>query len=406
MRALQIWIAQSPMRAVVIAVVAVAAVGVGVTFALVTAGVREPATGLDPSASAAISASAAESASVIAFPSHTSTPSATAAESAEESVDASVEESVDASVEPSRSASPTPTATPPEGGFGGGYGPPTYDIEGTWTRLADMPGTHLRTVQSMWLPDGRIVVFRYGGNEENEPPAVLYDPEADSWNPVQFVGAEPNLGTDHPLALSADGRRVYAQDFVIDISGDSWQMTPFDIMPETDLWTGCNLAGGADGRIYRWAESFGSSQTELVAYDPADDSFDRISATPGDFCLVYAGPDDDLFMLAGGNGVAGPQTTLQIVRYDPVADSWSDVVSVPGPWVDPWHAALGPDDAIYVPGPYAFTELWAIPVAGGSFLSVEPPEWTTVWDADLLWSPDGELYLIGNNEVWRFTPEP
>ena len=389
------WVRSSPLHMATVAGVFVAAIAAGVAFGVVMGG-NDPATGSAPTTSAIPSSS--ESAFESASPTASSSPSPSPSSSASPSAGATPQETPVAS----DGVSPTPAATPsPEGGYGGATGD-LFDITGEWDRLAPMPGGYeFRTSDSIVLPDGRLAVFRWNsGSEDSTTGQVLvYDREQDTWEPVTFAGERLRISTELSVVLGAD-ERLYAFYSILDMSGDAWVVEPFKLVQESDEWQGSSLATGGDGRIYRRAQDTDSSRTELIAYDPETETFERSSEIGGRFDLAYTGPDGDIVLLGYGQGHAS------MVTYDPDTDEWSDLTAISDA-IAPERAEVGPDGNVYVNGYYYdVPQLWAIGIDDGEMRSVEMPDDVTEWEPNLLSTSDNHLFAFGRGgDAWEFTPD-
>jgi len=286
-------------------------------------------------------------------------------------------------------------------GYGGETGD-LFDITGEWDRLAAMPGgSELRTSDSVILPDGRIALFRYNfvtGGVTDPQSVIVYDRDQDTWETVEFAGEQPIIATDQYLAMGVD-ERIYTFNWVVDISGDEWVVEPFQLMQESDDWSGSSIAAGGDGKLYRRARDTSSARTELIAYDPETQTFERRSRIGGRFDLAYAGPDGDLVLLGYG------QDHPSIVTYDPDTDEWSSLASISDA-IAPERAEVGVDRNVYVPGYYYdVPQLWAIGPDDAVMRSVELPDGVTDWDPNLLATPDNHLFAFNADGAWVFTPD-
>jgi len=385
------WVRSSPLHMATVAGVFVAAIAAGVAFGVVISG-DDQATGSAPTSSP--NASPLESAIESASPSASPSPLASASASANPTPQ---ETPVESGVE---SSTPAPTPSP-EGGYGGATGD-LFDITGEWDRLAPMPGGYeFRTSDSIVLPDGRLAVFRWNsGSEDSTTGQVLvYDRERDTWEPVTFAGERLRISTELSVVLGAD-ERLYAFYAILDMSGDAWVVEPFKLVQESDEWQGSSLAVGGDGKIYRRAQDTASSRTELIAYDPETETFERSSKIGGLFDLAYTGPDGDIVLLGYGQGHAS------MVTYDPDTDEWSDLTAISDA-IAPERAEVGPDGNVYVNGyDYDVPQLWAIGIDDGVMRSVELPDGVTEWEPNLLSTPDNHLFAFGRGgDAWEFSPD-
>lgn len=385
------WIRRSPLRAGLTAAAVIAAIGAGVAFGIVANGLRDTGgVGAAPTDTPPPSLDATEPASPTAeatdpAPSPTQEPSATAVPADQPS--------------PTVASTATPASTPTDG-FGG-MPMPDPDITGTWATLAPMPGgADFMVADSLWLPDGRIAVFRwdYGSEDPSEPEVLAYHPATDAWEVVGFDGPRPFIGTAQPFALGGDDR-IYTFEERIDPSAEPWRSEPFELIRETDVWAGTGLAAAGDGRIYRRADDVCCGRTELIAYDPISETFERTSSVEGRWDLPYAAPDGSLVLLGTHAGERA------LITYDPVADAWGRATAVPG-WLAEWHAAIDADGRAYLPvSDSSVPQLYAIDIDDGTPLTVATPDAAATWDVDLLWDPDGRLFVFGREEAWVFTPD-
>ena len=383
------WVRESPAHWAIVGAVALAAVVTGTALALAVGNLRDGEVGSAPSATP--EGSTAPSASVAS-----AEPSA--------SVPASESPSLAASDEPSPTATamPTPNSTPvptPDEGYGGG-GSPVYDITGSWQALPAMPGgSDFMTADALWLPDGRVVVFRwdYGSEDPADPEVVAYDPASARWETVTFSGARPFVGTDQSFVLANDGF-IHSFEERIAITDDTWRVEPYPLITESDVWAGSNLAG-ADGLIYRRAQDATGSQTQLMVNDLDAGTMERTASMGERLELVHAAPDGTIMAIGG-------ETEVSLVPYDPASDRWAPAVDTVTPGIDPWHVAVGPDGDVYAPSYYPeFPGMFAISPTDGSVRSVQLPEGVSHWDVDLLWADDGRLYAFGYDDAWVFTPD-
>ena len=376
------WVRRSPARSIVAGVAAVGAVLGGAAFAIAlsNAGGRPTAdAGVSQSQFAtegSQSPSAVPSSTPMSSPSPTASPTPTAAAS--------------------QPATPTPTPTP-ETGIGGIPGP-TYDVTGTWESLPTMPGgPQFLTADALFLPDGRIVVFRWDRGGEPNRDMLVYDPNADEWSVPRFDGELPTIGTDQAFALGSDGL-VYSHEYMIDPTSDPWTVTPFQMVRESDIWAGTNLAADADGHIQRPADDTTSARTQLVAYDPATDTFERSSDVAGNFDTIVGGRDS-LVLFGALDGDASA------IEYAPATDAWSGPHPIPNGDLPFHHGAVAGDGEIYVPGLYPDApELWRLSLNDDSWSYVEVPEDGYSGGVELLWEADGRLYAFGRDDAWVFTP--
>lgn len=396
-------ITRSPSRSPVVGLTGLAAVVGGALIAGAVTGAREGGQASD--ASPSLSAIVAAASSTAITPSATPTPSASSLSPtpspSQSSSPSHMPEASPVPATPVSVATPAPMPTPTtHQGFGGLPGQ-TVDITGRWETLAAMPGgSDFQTSDSLVLPDGRIVVFRWDWGQEDEswPEVVIYDIQADAWEPAGFLDDRPLVGTDSSFALASDGR-IYSLDRVIEIDGPEWDVAPFHMARETEVWAGMILAAGSDGRIYRRADDAGSSRTELVAYDPDTDAFERTSSVAGSYGSILSGDDTLTLFGAADSGSA-------IISYDPATDAWSSTSDIEVRDIATNHAAMGPDGLVYVPGFYPDSPiLWAISPEDGRALLVEMPAGVDEWAVDLLWAEDDRLYAFGRDQVWAFTPD-
>ena len=157
---------------------------------------------------------------------------------------------------------------------------------------------------------------------------------------------------------------MYTFGWIIDASGDEWVVEPSQLVQDDNGTEASTLAAGGDGRLYRRAQDTGSSRTELIAYDPQTETFERSSEIRGRFDLAYTRPDGDLVLL----GWAGESA---MVTYDPDTDEWSDPVAISDA-IAPYRAEVGFDGNVYVPGyDWLIPQLWAIGIDDGVMRSVE-----------------------------------
>ena len=349
-----------------------------------------PEPSLSPSASASAGASAAASAEPTRTPHASSSPSV----------------SPTATATPAEASGPASTQAPQTGGDGGVGGPsiPAWDVTGTWTKLSPLPGgDEFMPSDAVRLADGRMVVFRwdYGYESEPQPEVVVYDPTTNEWSTAEFDGDRPRIGTDEPFALARDGR-IYSLVDVIDPSTKTWHAEPFRMLPETEVFAGMRFEAGSDGRLYYSAADAGSGRTELVVFDP-ESGYGRTSSVDGKYSVAAADTDGNLLLFGSESDQSG------LIRYDIDLDTWSDPVPAPPRYdtLDYAHVAVGPDGLAYVPGfDRSYGALWAIDPDDGALLAVEPPpDVEPIWKVDLVWSPDGRLYVFGMGEAWTFTPD-
>jgi hypothetical protein len=393
------WVRRSPMRTASVGGAAIAAIGAGAVFAVVVNEMRAPTTAGDavPASTLPSTIPTTPGPTLVPMPAEEPTPTASLDPTAAPPTPAPT---VLSTPPPVATARPTPSGG--HGGVGGGGSELVYDINGTWERLPDMPGgDDFRVSDSVLLPDGRIVVFRwdYGYEDPDWPEVVIYDPDARAWTPVEFDGDRPGIGTDQPFALAGDGQ-LYTHDYVIDISSEPWRVSPFLLVRESDVWAGMTLAAGPDGRVYRRADDTGSGRTQLIAYDPATDSFERGTVVTGAYDILRSS-GDDLVLVGGAPG-------FRLITYDPAHDAWSPPVPVTpelpfgGRML---HAAVAGDRDVYTPGPFSdVPQLWAISLDDGSLRSMSVPDDALDWSVDLLWDGGGRLYVFGTDRAWVFTP--
>ncbi len=383
----------SPRRMAGVGSVMVLAVIAGVAFGVVVTGESNPTTG----STSSMSPQPSTSASPVASSTESTAPSASAEESgtseATGTPQATPLDTAAATGTPAATAGP---ATSEGGAVGGGF-----DITGEWDRLAPMPGaTSMWTVDTVELPDGRIAVFRRdsGSDWSSDEDVVVYDRERDTWDVVTFTGARPRISSEDAFAVGVDGR-LYTFNAIVEISGSSWTSEPIDLVPEWDDWSGSSLAAGGDGRIYRRARD--TRQTELIAYDPATETFGRTASTRGRFDLVFGTPDGNLALFGYADG------EVAIVTYDIETESWSSPVGNLGDDLDRWHVAVGSDRRAYLSSFDADApELWAISLDDGTMHSVELPPAATGWAVDMVWTRDKHLFAFGRGgEAWRFSPD-
>ena len=114
---------------------------------------------------------------------------------------------------------------------------------------------------------------------------------------------------------------------------------------ESDIWAGTNLAADADGHIQRPADDTSSARTELIAYDPATDTFERSSDVPGSFDTVIGGGESLVLFVSHNDDCSHRIRTGH--RYVVAAACDPDRATSRF-----HHAAVGADDEIYVPGLY------------------------------------------------------
>ena len=108
-----------------------------------------------------------------------------------------------------------------------------------------MPGgAQFLTADALVLPDGRIVVFRWDRGGQPNRDVLVYDPDRDEWSVPTFDRELPTIGTDQAFALGSDGM-IYSHESMIDPTSDPWTVTPFDMVRESDIWAGTNLAAVA-----------------------------------------------------------------------------------------------------------------------------------------------------------------
>ena len=288
----------------------------------------------------------------------------------------------------------------PGGGLGGTGG--DFDITGDWEALAPMPGGgEFTTADALILPDGRIAVFRYFFGDGPDPAEhiVVYDREGETWEPVTFAGDPPFVATDQSFVLAGEDR-IYTFRTLYDPSTDPWTAAPFDLVRDDWGSNGSRLAAGGDGRIYRRAQDTSSFRTELIAYDPETDTFERTTNTPGIFDQIHAGPAGEIVLFGAIRGVP------TLLTYDTAAQTWSSPVEGISDAIDPWHAAVGTDGNVYVTSEYpAAPALWAISLDDGKTMSVEMPVDVPEWQVELLWTPDDDLFAFGREEAWVFVPD-
>ncbi len=290
-----------------------------------------------------------------------------------------------------------PTSTP-ESGLGGIPGP-TYDVTGTWEALPAMPGgAQFLTADALFLPDGRVVVFRWDRGGQPSRDVLVYDPDTDEWSIPTVDGDLPTIGTDQAFALGSDGL-IYSHESMIDPTSDPWTVTPFDMVREGDTWAGSNLAADADGHIQRPADDTSSARTELISYDPATDTFARSSDVEGNFDTVIGG-GDSLVLVGFLDGDASA------IEYAPATDAWSGPHPIRNGDLRFDHGAVANDGEIYVPGfdPDA-PELWRFSLNDDTWSSVEVPTDGYSGTVELVLGPDGRLYAFGTEDAWAFTPD-
>ena len=384
------WVRESPAHWAIVGGVALAAVLTGTLLAVAVGNLRDDEVGSAPSAT----------------PDGSTQPSASVSSvEPSDSVSSSESPSEAPSEEPSTAATamPTPNPTPvptPDEGYGGG-GSPIYDITGSWQALPDMPGgSDFMTADALWLPDGRVVVFRwdYGSEDPADPEVVAYDPTSSRWETVTFAGERPFVGTDQSFVLANDGF-IHTFEERIDVTDDTWSVEPYTLITESDVWAGANLAADADGLIYRRAQDVFGSETQLIVHDVDAGTTGRTASMDERLELVHAAPDGTIVAIGG-------DVEVSLVRYDPVADRWAPPVHTSTPGIDPWHVAVGPDGNVYAPSYYPeFPGMFAISPTDGSVRSVQLPEGVSHWDVDLLWADDGRLYAFGYDDAWVFTPD-
>ncbi len=396
------WMRRSPMRMASVGGAAIAAIGAGAVVAVVVNEMRAPTTAGDAVPASALPTTVASTPgpTLVPMPADEPTPTATLDPTAAPPTPAPTA----LSTPPPPHATPQPTSP---GGYGGAWDggagvEPVYDITGTWERLPDMPGgDDFHVSDSVLLPDGRIVVFRwdYGYPDPDWPEFLIYDPARRSWTPVEFDGDHPGIGTDQPFVLAGDGR-IYTHHYTIDISTEPWQVAPFLIIRETDVWAGMPLATGPDGRVYRPADDTGVGRTQLIAYDPISDVFERSSFVSGGYDVLRADGDD--LVLVGGDG-----PTISLITYDPARDAWSTPLPITPevPFGRMLHGAVVGDRTVYLPGAFSDApQLWAVSLDDGSLRSVSVPDDMLDWWIDLLWDGAGRLYAFGTDRGWVFTP--
>lgn len=386
------WVRRSPTRALAVGVVALAAVCVGLLFGVVIGG-READPGLGSVSSTAPSASVMASTSVDPTddpsPSISPEPPASARQSAEPTADAAI-----AAPEATAAA----TQAPPSDGFGGMPAP--SEVPGDWEQLADLPGSGLSAADAIVLPDGRVAVFRWdsGGSDPETYEVVVYDPESDIWDVVEFATNRPEIGTKSSFALGSDGR-LYSHTQRIDISGTPWMVEPFDLVREGDQWAGTNLSVGDDGLIYRRADDTGSGRTELIGFDASTETFTRSARTSVYGSVAHGGPHGIVLF-----GSADGQSA--IVVYDPDADVWGPIVASPIDldYLDAFSGAVDADGRVWVMASEGASLLYVLQPGDGTVASLLFPGETSIWSVELVWTDDGTLYAIGDEEAWAFTP--
>lgn len=384
------WVRRSPTRTLAAGVVALAAVFVGLLFVVVLGG-RDVGSGVGSARSAEPSASSLATASVdpTRDPSPSPEPSASEGRSAEPTAGGG-----SATPEPKASA----TQAPPSDGFGGIPAP--SEVAGEWEQLADLPGSGLSTADAIVLPDGRVTVFRWdsGRSDPETYEVVVYDSESDSWEVVTFATDRPEIGTESSFALGSDGR-VYSHTQRIDISGTPWTVESFDLVREGEQWAGTNLSVGADELIYRRADDTGSARTELIAFDAATETFTRTAPTSVYGSVAHGGPDGIvLFASVGGQSA--------IAVYDTDADAWGPIIASPIPLesLDAVSGAVDADGRVWVMASEGASLLYVLQPEGGTVESLSFPGETSIWGVELVWTDDGMLYAIGDEEAWVFTP--
>ena len=275
-------ITRSPSRSAVVGLTGVAAIAGGALIAVAVTGVRDrgQATDASPSLSAIVAAASSSATTPPATPTPSASSLSPTPSPSQSSSPSQTPKATPMPATPVSVATPAPKPTPTTHDGIGGHPGPAADITGRWETLAAMPGgSDFQTSDSLVLPDGRIAVFQWGGwgqDDESWPGVVLYDALADAWETAGFLDDRPLVGTDSSFALASDGR-IYSLDSVIETDGPKWDVIPFWMARETDVWAGMILAAGSDGRIYLEADDTGSSRTALIAYDPETDAFERTS---------------------------------------------------------------------------------------------------------------------------------
>ena len=144
---------------------------------------------------------------------------------------------------------------------------------------------------------------------------LVYDREQDTWEPVTFAGERPTNRDRIVCGCSVRTNGSTPSTRSSTCSGDAWVVEPFKLVQESDEWQGSSLAAGGDGRIYRRAQDTDSSRTELIAYDPETETFERSSEIGGRFDLAYTGPDGDIVLSAMGRAMhRWSRTTLTLTN--------------------------------------------------------------------------------------------
>jgi hypothetical protein len=360
--------------------VAVAAV---VTGALAAAVISSGPRGVAQAASAEPTVSASVSPSEEPSPTSSATPTPTPSPSPSPS----------ASAIATPSAVATPVPTPPSNDGIGGLSPPSWDVEGEWTALPQMPDSaEYRLSDVLVLDDGSVTVIRWS-TQNDDPDVLRWDEEDSAW---VRVATEPFFpGTDTQWGQGADGR-LYTFESILDPATEPWQAQPFHLAPITEPYAGTGMDAGSDGRIYRPdTEASSSAVTVLDIYDPLLD--DHHASAPTDVSLVgcvLRALDDRLIAL----------DMARFAFYDPATDSWSADRMTPGDQ-DCYGAGYGPDSRLYTASMWWGGDIHAWDERSAKWLTVESPPVGRDFRPRFITGPDNLLWAIDPHDSYVFIPE-
>ena len=202
--------------------------------------------------------------------------------------------------------------------------PPTTELQGVWTRMADAPIDGRSSYVAIETDRG---TFIWGGDITGENGSgAIYDAGANRWTEIA-----PTPGVDRIGAAAA-----WSGTQVLIWGGQDWGLNEakrdglaYD--PDADRWSeipNAPIAGGLATGAWTGSELIVvSTKAHAAAWDPASGAWRRLPdppIPPGYLESVWTG--DELILLGLTEGGADP---IVSAAYDPATSTWRTIADVP-----------------------------------------------------------------------------
>jgi N-acetylneuraminic acid mutarotase len=198
-------------------------------------------------------------------------------------------------------------------------------VAGQWTAIA--PASEQREAARGDFVNGKLIVSGgWGPGGLPDAKTEIYDPGADSWT----------VGAANPAPLAAAGKAVAEGKLyliggctasscgsktveVYDAADNTWSSAaPY---PVAVAWQACGTI--ADVIYCAGGNTDAASSSDVYAYDPAADTWEKRASMPTDVWAGVSAAANGQLLVSGGVVDNSTTVTNQGWVYDPAADSWA-----------------------------------------------------------------------------------